>query len=569
MSAQEYHNTPVSISGEKVRNNGKLYYSHIVLEKQTLFSIAKAYGVTMDEIYEANPTLNLKADGPKINQIILIPVKAEGIPQATEEQNGNESVAEAGQVEKADTTKAKKNIFTSIANAVRNTGKDNSASKDESNKSGNGDGYTIHTVRWYEDLESIADKYKIDKESIIAFNGLSSPKVEKGMKLKIPDSPQITAAVPATADSEEVPSVDKDISGYVIAETAGQEPIVEKKHIKAALLLPLNAGTDKVNDSNYDFYAGALLALKDLGDTGLNVDLSVYDIARNNVLSTKEIYSSNDLILGPISLENIHDALDACPEDKFIISPLDPKTASLAHGTANFIQAPSSAEVQYNDLVQWIKEDKKPEDKLIVISEKNMTPSPLADIIAKSGLEYESVNYGILEGRDITELLSRIMSTSAANRVVVTSESEAFINDVVRNLNIMVFRKYDVVLYGPSRIRNYETIEVENYHNTKLHVTSSYFIDYDNNRVKRFLMAYRALYGAEPTPFAYQGYDTVYYFIQKCSKGGRDWAETLVIDKFKGLQSDFLFHKVPDGGYYNKAIRRIIYEGDYSIMMVN
>ena len=39
----EYKATPVTISRDKVRENGKLYYSHVVLERQTLFSIAKAY----------------------------------------------------------------------------------------------------------------------------------------------------------------------------------------------------------------------------------------------------------------------------------------------------------------------------------------------------------------------------------------------------------------------------------------------------------------------------------------------------------------------------------------------
>ena len=36
--AQEYENTPVSISKEKVRINGNVCYSHVVLERQTLFS---------------------------------------------------------------------------------------------------------------------------------------------------------------------------------------------------------------------------------------------------------------------------------------------------------------------------------------------------------------------------------------------------------------------------------------------------------------------------------------------------------------------------------------------------
>ena len=51
--AQDYVSTPVTLSTEKVRMSGKLYYSHVVLERQTLFSIAKAYGVSIEDIYAA------------------------------------------------------------------------------------------------------------------------------------------------------------------------------------------------------------------------------------------------------------------------------------------------------------------------------------------------------------------------------------------------------------------------------------------------------------------------------------------------------------------------------------
>ena len=85
-SAQDsgYKATPVTISRDKVRRDGKLFYSHVVLEKQTLFSISKAYGVTLQDIYDSNPTLNLETEGLKTYQILLIPV-VENPPAAQEE----------------------------------------------------------------------------------------------------------------------------------------------------------------------------------------------------------------------------------------------------------------------------------------------------------------------------------------------------------------------------------------------------------------------------------------------------------------------------------------------------
>ena len=75
--AQEYVAPKVTISKEKVRSGGKVFYSHVVQERQTIYSISKAYGVTMEEIYDANPALKLETDGLKKDQILLIPFKGE------------------------------------------------------------------------------------------------------------------------------------------------------------------------------------------------------------------------------------------------------------------------------------------------------------------------------------------------------------------------------------------------------------------------------------------------------------------------------------------------------------
>ena len=73
LRAQAYEPVPVTVSTEKVTVNGKVFLSHAVQERQTLYSIAKAYGVSVDDIYEANPTL--QRTGLLKGSIILIPYK--------------------------------------------------------------------------------------------------------------------------------------------------------------------------------------------------------------------------------------------------------------------------------------------------------------------------------------------------------------------------------------------------------------------------------------------------------------------------------------------------------------
>ena len=68
--AQEFVATPVEISADKVNVKGTVYYLHKVLKGHTLYSISKAYGVDIDAIKAANPSLS---EGLKAGMLLYIP----------------------------------------------------------------------------------------------------------------------------------------------------------------------------------------------------------------------------------------------------------------------------------------------------------------------------------------------------------------------------------------------------------------------------------------------------------------------------------------------------------------
>ncbi len=63
--------TEIVLSDKQELIDGNLFYIHIVRKGQTLYSIARAYHVTLPEVAEFNPTV---FDGLSLNQEILIPV---------------------------------------------------------------------------------------------------------------------------------------------------------------------------------------------------------------------------------------------------------------------------------------------------------------------------------------------------------------------------------------------------------------------------------------------------------------------------------------------------------------
>lgn len=533
--AQDYTAPQVTVSKEKTKMGGKLYYSHIVLEKQTLYSISKAYGVSLDDIYSANP--GLKETGLKKNAVILIP---------------------------------------DLTVKEQEKGRKKKAGKEE-------DKYTVHTVRWYEDLDVIAEKYDVTVESIMELNNLKGRKLKNRQKLRIPSATEVSAAEPeAAAQGPIVPATSGDVQNVspenrtTTGISSSILPLFRKNSVDISLLLPLAAGDSTSGSrSNMDFYSGALLAARQLGKEGVGIDLSVYDVADEQMHITEERLKSSDVVIGPVSAGDLGRLLASAPNSTYIVSPLDHRAEPLALSYKNFIQAPSSSTAQYADLANWIREEKSPHDTVIIIHEKGIKDrtgiNTLTHGLKENGIGFQTFSYNILEGRDIPDSLRSRMTLTARNHLMIASESEAFVNDVIRNINLMVHEKYDVAVYASSKIRGFDTIEGANLHNVNLHVSASYYIDYDQKEVQDFIMDYRALFNTEPTPFAFQGYDIILYFAGICSKYGNAWPAMLPLEEEELLQSGFRFSRVVVGqsevGFANTAIRRITYGPDYSVSL--
>lgn len=535
-SAQEYVPTPVTVSKEKVKLNGKTYLSHVVLERQTLYGISKAYGVSEEDLYRANPSL--RETGLQKNAILLIPVAENAVADSKEEP----------QVQ----TQTK--------------------------------GYTEHVVKWYEDIDDISEKYGVSVKEIMEVNGLDSRKLKTRQVLRIPVKGVVTAPAPEEATQAAADSLGTDLfeeddddkeeekeDEFVIPD----KPVVSvtdkellrlrvKDQVDCSLILPFKSGG--ASDSNMDFYSGVLMALKDLEKEGIKVNLHVYDLAAG--MPSTEALCRSDFVLGPVASRDIEAVLQRVDGRVPVISPLDQKAAALATTYSNFIQAPAAAEYQFEDLATWLQEDLQEGDRVLFVTEKgagNASASiAIRSALAKREIQYEILSYGIVEGRRIPTIMAADMVKGAVNRVVVASESEAFIGDVVRNLGIMLGKGFNVVMYAPSKVRTFDTIEGSSYHDASLHICTAYHVDYADPAVNAFVRAYRALFRTEPTQFAFQGYDTARFFILRSARYGSNWPRLMGRERSSGLHTDFLFEPNLNGNSANQAVRRVVFQKDYT-----
>jgi len=572
--AQEYDNTPVTISKDKVRVNGKICWSHIVLERQTLFSISKAYNVSIDDILRFNPSV--KENGLKKNSIIIIPSEeaiakskeAEIIPEPAAKEETEAKTEEVMKEKPVTKEETDIKVEADIKEEVKKTAEIRRDSKRKT-----------HTVKWFEDLDVIAAKYGVSTEALMWINDLTGRKLKSRQKLLIPEPGEFEEAQKSLNEMEDVNQADSLNAVDSTVASEDKENIFKphilfpKSKVKATLMLPLKSGKGAGSKNNMDFYCGVLLAAYDLGNEGISADINVLDITNGTADLPEDIIEGSDMFIGPISSGDIQRFRSAIGKDKIIISPLDPRVETIAAVDSNLIQIPTPHRIQYNNLVQWLKNDMMPSDKAMIITEKGSRGTDATNVLIaaadSSGVDFTRFSYSILEGRDVMEPLTGLMTETGVNRVLIASESEAFVNDVIRNINLLIYNKLDVVIYGPAKIRNFETIEVENLHNAKLHSSLNYHINYDDPRVQKFLMKYRALYNTEPSQFAFQGYDIANYFIRLCYRLGDRWPEMLEHAGAEMLQSTFRCKRVDSGGFINNGVRKVVYTEGYGVVIQN
>lgn len=550
LDAQTYVNTPVEISKEKVRIDGKICYSHIVLERQTLYSISKAYGVTLEDIYRFNPTV--KEVGLKKNSIIIIPsqdaIKSSVTVQMPEPAKAPEAVKEEPAVKRPEKPRQAPEVKAPVKEKTRR----------------------IHIAKWYEDLDVIAEQYGVTVDDIMKANNLTGRKLVKRQKLIIPYPGEETVTKPTVvAEVAPTPQVPAEETVAEVVDSVTIEPVSK---VNLSLVMPLTNSEGEPHRNNMDFYCGALLAVYDMANEGIDCNLNVCDIMNADSGFDMESLTKSDMIIGPVSTADLTRMFNAVPAGTTVVSPLDPRAEKLITEHSSMIQIPTPHQVQNRDLIKWMEEDFTEGDRAVMITEKGARQTGIVNIMKEaldsSSLAYQTFSYSILEGRDVTEALTGLMSEEGKNRIVIASESEAFVNDVVRNLNLLIYNNLDIVLYAPSKIRGFDTIEVENLHKTSTHVSLAYYVDYESPLVKEFLLKYRALFNTEPNQFAFQGYDVTRYFASQYTKAGKNWKEGLDGNETEMLQSTFMLRRQPSGGHLNNGIRRIVYDNGYSIKRV-
>lgn len=351
------------------------------------------------------------------------------------------------------------------------------------------------------------------------------------------------------------------------------------RSVKVALILPFDVASGNPNTNYLDFYAGALLAVENQRNAGVDIRLTVIDLPdlmEDDAEFTDDLFR-NDVMIGPVSAAEMQLFQRICKIFRIaFVSPLDPAAEEYAGDNPYFFQIPTSPERQAANLVARLKAEG---DGPVTLFSNPVSPQEIQleeryeKALTAAGIAYRKISYEVLRGRLITDELRAQMNPggeSLPQRVLIASEDEAFASDVVRNMSLLAISGIPVTLYAPNRLRNFETIDVANLYKLGLRISTPYYVDYTQEATRDFVLKYRALYGTEPSQYAFQGYDVLTYFIATLNDLGDAFFDFVEYYPMDLLQNSIRFvRSEEEGGYVNVHTRDIEYRPDNTVKVVS
>lgn len=565
----------VKVSKDKVKISGKLYYIHTVREGETLYAIAKAYQIAQAAIIECNPEIY---KGVKIGNTIKVPVVQE--MKNPNPNKGKYHVVKKGETLYAIAKQygvpvdvlVKVNLLDD--NSVKEsqqlyipTDKDMSAgdkktpliesapkavTKPQSAKT------VTHEVQPKETLYSISKKYNVTIDDIEEANpSVKQEGLKVGQSIVIPSKDSVDTASAKSTVAVKTYATGKDCPSYKYNSSTP---------FNVVLMLPfslsVNAGDTVHSSTNtrktediLQYYQGTLLAIDSLKNSGVSVNLTVIDTKNDNdqealAKALKNPAMQNaQLIIGPVYPTAIPVVAQFAEKNDIpMVSPLATTTKEIKDNPY-LIQVATDAELIQNMSLEYAR--KHVNGQTILVYSSDGTDSKLVkDFKAALKVKLPEITYrqGGNANAQREALRSKLLSDKK-NRFIVLSNNEVFVLDFLQNLSI-ASKGQDVEVLGTPRWLKFTSIDMQYIHGSNVEIYVPNYVDYTEAGAKAFTQDFRNFYKTEPNNYAFRGFDVAFFFIDVMRHHGPDFLGCLPNISKQNIHTPFHFKKVDTGGGY-------------------
>jgi LysM repeat protein len=552
----------IPVLDSKSKGNGLLfskYKTHEVTTKETIYSIAKQYNVSIEDLESKNAEV-LK-EGLQIGQTLIIPTKQE-VLKATAKldqsfyhevlpKETKYSIATQHGITVEQLEKWNPGIESNLAIGYQLIVKENSVR--------NGD-FTSYEVQPKETLYSLTKKFELSPNELQKLNPQLTEGVKEGMVLKIPSD----LKAPKSLQVEKgITNLSKSISNQ------------EKKEL--VLLLPFNVSKipsdsiktiasrlkkDKFLNMTLDFYSGVMMAIDSAKTIGLNVNIKILDseetknssnvaalIPRHNLLVA-------NAIIGPFYQSNVDKVAEMVSVNQVpVISPLSKESGKTL---ANVYQSMPSNECAKNVMLSYL--NSKEANLLAIIDPKKIG---LKDILSKNAKEIKLIGFSD-KGAIVKDSLQKRLVRNKMNYVILDSQKTGVIL-ASTNALISLMKEFQIqlVILEANPTLDFEEIPISSLTKLKM-IYPSLIFEKDNSSVINFGNSYKKKNKIFPNQFATRGFDITFDTLLRLAQE-QSFEESIMSTATEQVESKFDYSKDISGGISNKGVYILYYETDMTI----
>ena len=586
--------------------------THLVQPKETLYSISKQYGVTIDAIKAANG--DLLNNGLKIGQNIKIPTSGDGQNAVASKPVESPKVV-ARATPKPVAIKATPKVETPKDETTYHIIEPKETKYGISKKYG-------MTIPELERLNpQIVSEFPIGFKLVVSGNAVNQTVLETAKPVVEATKPSVETSTAETSSTkkyleeyvvkpkETITSIASDYGmseqelislnpelkrgiklGMILRVPKGQrkEPVKKEQgnllktintnaRKQLALLLPFNISKiesdtinstqarlkkDKFLNMTLDFYSGALMAIDSAKVLGMNVDIKILDSGETkNASNVAELAQQNNLkdmdaIIGPFYQTNVE------------------KLAELLEPTKTPVISPLSKEVgkKYSDLYQSM-----PSADLLRSSIFDFMKAKNGNIIAVIDNKKGSVKQYIQEmqpnvriaglsekGSFAADSLKVLFQKDKLNYVVLASESTGMIlATTTAMLNAQKEYQVQLVILEQNDTFDFEEISLTRLTKLKL-LYPSLSRPNETDEANQFDAKYKKLNKIIPNQYAIRGFDVTFDILVRLSQD-KTFEETVQASPSEQIENKFDYVQNATYGYSNNGIYILYYDTDLTI----
>ena len=428
-----------------------------------------------------------------------------------------------------------------------------------------------YTVKRRETPYSICRTFKVTEEQLLKLNPALKNGLKAGMVLKIPVETEETVVV--TQNQQEI-----DINTLLAFRSISAKVDV----VRMAILLPFF--DSRLSNARAEFYEGILMAVKDMQDLGVTIELTSLDIGTgtqriNEILRTEPLGNYN-LIIGGETNDQIELIANYALKNniKYVV-PFSSGCDSITSANANVFQVNTATQHLYsyatslvcslfsNHNIIFVNTNDPKEDKTQFVR------AFMADLSQRT-IAFRSINY---DAGNFTADISSVLSTTKPNLIVPMSSSLETLDKLRGPLRSLSESRSatQITLFGYPEWQQYtgnvKNNYLEDFYALNTHIYSSFYANNLSSDIQQFKVKYRYWYNKNminsSMKYAFLGYDIGRFFISAIHSFGTNFENNIQQVNYKSLQNGFRFERVNNwGGFINTNLYMVNYKKDFTII---